>query len=37
MTNLENKFGDNLNKHLSKMEDDYLYHLSISKKDADMF
>jgi len=37
MTNIDTNLADNLNKHLGKMEDDYLYHLSLSKKDADMF
>lgn len=38
MTNIEKQFiPEHLNKHLSKMNDDYLYHLSLSKNDADMF
>ena len=35
MANLDNT--EQLNRHLISMEDDYLYHLSLSKKDAEMF
>jgi uridine phosphorylase len=35
MANLD--LTEQLNRHLISMEDDYLYHLSLSKKDAEMF
>jgi hypothetical protein len=35
MTNIEKTLiPEHMNKHLNNMDEDYLYHLSLSKKDA---